>query len=360
MSQSPLAKASRLRVALIGFGFVGKTFHAPLITSVPSLELAVIASSDSDKVHSLYPKVEVIASAEAAIKHPDIDLVVIASPNPTHAPLAKMALLANKHVIVDKPFTLDLAEARELIQLAEQQQRLLSVFHNRRWDSDFLSVKQLIESGKIGRVAQFESRIDRFRPQVRDRWREQAQPGSGLWFDIGPHLIDQSLQLFGLPDSVEGNITALREGAQIDDWAHVVLNYPKHRVILHSSMLAAGGSHRFIVQGTEGSLVKQYADQQEAQLVAGHSPSDEIWGKDEDPTLYYSVQGDVTSLATPSGDQSLYYQGIAKAILEGAANPVTGLEALAVMAVIEAAVKASQSGIRQQLALTEQEAKQLA
>ncbi|PLB94655.1 oxidoreductase, partial [Klebsiella pneumoniae] len=261
-----------INIALIGYGFVGKTFHAPLIRSVPGLNLAFVASRDEEKVKRDLPDVTVIASPEAAVQHPDVDLVVIASPNATHAPLARLALNAGKHVVVDKPFTLDMQEARELIALAEEKQRLLSVFHNRRWDSDYLGIRQMIEQGTLGAVKHFESHFDRFRPEVRVRWREQNVPGSGLWFDLGPHLIDQALQLFGLPQSVQGNIATLRDGAEINDWAHVVLNYPAHKVILHCSMLVAGGSSRFTVHGDKGSVIKARADQQESQLLAGVVP----------------------------------------------------------------------------------------
>lgn len=230
-----LMSNNTINIALIGYGFVGKTFHAPLIRSVPGLNLAFVASRDEEKVKRDLPDVTVIASPEAAVQHPDVDLVVIASPNATHAPLARLALNAGKHVVVDKPFTLDMQEARELIALAEEKQRLLSVFHNRRWDSDYLGIRQVIEQGTLGAVKHFESHFDRFRPEVRVRWREQNVPGSGLWFDLGPHLIDQALQLFGLPQSVQGNIATLRDGAEINDWAHVVLNYPAHKVILHCS-----------------------------------------------------------------------------------------------------------------------------
>lgn len=210
--------AAPLQVALIGYGFVGKAFHAPLINSVPGLELSVVSSRDADKVHADLPQVQVIADPLEAIRHPQVDLVVIASPNATHAPLAKAALAAGKDVVVDKPFTLDLAEARELIALAEKHGRLLSVFQNRRWDSDYLGVKQVIEQGLIGQVSHFESHIDRYRPQVRVRWREQNLPGSGLWFDLGPHMVDQALQLFGLPLSVQANIATLRANAEVNDW----------------------------------------------------------------------------------------------------------------------------------------------
>ncbi|MBT0726572.1 oxidoreductase [Rosenbergiella australiborealis] len=359
MSESTPEKSPRLGVALIGYGFVGKTMHAPFITATEGLELVVVASSNSQKVHNDFPSVQVTDSVDAAITHPDVDLVVIASPNQTHFPLAKRALEAKKHVVVDKPFTLNLEDARELINLATQQQCLLSVFQNRRWDSDFLAMKTYIEAGKIGKVVHFESHIDRFRPKVLDRWREQSQPGSGLWFDIGPHLVDQALQLFGLPETVEANISLLREGAQADDWAHVILNYPNHRVILHCSMMTAGGHLRFVAHGTEGSLVKTSPDQQEPQLLAGILPHSEQWGKDSDETIYYPADGKKTLLPTPAGDQCLFYQGIYNALRNGGKNPVSGLEGLAVMAVIDAAFKASHSGQRQTLALSPQEVSQL-
>lgn len=264
--------ARPLQMALIGYGFVGKAFHAPLINAVPGLELSVVASRDAAKVHADLPHAQVIADPLEAIRRPEVDLVVIASPNDTHAPLALAALEAGKHVVVDKPFTLDLAQARTLIAAAEKHDRLLSVFQNRRWDSDFLGVKQVIEQGLIGKVTHFESHIDRYRPEVRVRWREQNLPGSGLWFDLGPHMVDQALQLFGLPHSVQANIATLRPNAEVNDWAHVVLNYPTHRVILHGSMLVAGGVARFTVHGEKGSVVKARADGQESQLLAGVTP----------------------------------------------------------------------------------------
>lgn len=344
-----------INIALIGYGFVGKTFHAPLIRSVEGLKLAVVASGDEEKVKRDIADVTVIASPEAAIQHPDIDLVVIASPNATHAPLAKLALNAGKHVVVDKPFTLDMQEARELIALAEEKQLLLSVFHNRRWDSDFLGIKQAIDQGLIGNVKHFESHFDRFRPEVRVRWREQNVPGSGLWFDLGPHLIDQALQLFGLPQSVQGNIATLRQGAEINDWAHVVLNYPQHKVILHCSMLVAGGVSRFTVHGDKGSVVKQKADQQESQLLAGVLPGSDSWGHDDDSLVVFDASSQPRAIPAPPGDQRQYYINVRDALTGKIDNPVSPLQALAVMAVLEAAVQSAQSGTRQTLALTADE-----
>ncbi|MGN7788348.1 oxidoreductase [Enterobacter sp. 22452] len=348
-------KAKTINIALIGYGFVGKTFHAPLIQSIEGLTLAVVSSRDEEKVKRDLPNVLVVATPEEAIQHPDVDLVVIASPNATHAPLAALALNAGKHVVVDKPFTLDMQEARELIALADEKQRLLSVFHNRRWDSDFLGIKQVIEEGRLGKVKLFESHIDRFRPEVRVRWREQNVPGSGLWFDLGPHLIDQTLQLFGLPQSVQGNIATLRDGAEINDWAHVVLNYPEHKVILHASMLVAGGTSRFTVHGDKASVVKARIDQQEAQLLTGIIPGSESWGEDSDDMVLFNAAGDATRLKTPKGDQRQYYINVRDALTGTIGNPVHPVEALAVMAVLEAAVKSSETGTTQTLDLTAEE-----
>ena len=344
-----------LNAVLIGYGFAGKTFHAPLLSATPGLNLYAIASSDAAKVHADFPAMQVIGDPQQAIAHPDIDLVVIASPNTTHAPLARQALEAGKHVVVDKPFTLDMQEARELIALAQEKRLLLSVFHNRRWDSDYLGVRQAIEQGLVGKVVQFESHIDRFRPQVRVRWREQNVPGSGLWFDLGPHLIDQALQLFGLPESVQGNIAALRDKAEVNDWAHVILNYPAHRVILHCSMLVAGGVSRFSVHGTKGSLIKARADRQESQLLAGVTPGSAGWGEDDDALVLYSGEEAPRQLPTPAGDQRQYYLQIARALSGQQQNPVPAQQALAVMAVLEAAVKAAESGQAQQPALNAEE-----
>lgn len=345
-----------VRVALLGYGYVGKTFHIPLIQATPGFELRVIASSKREELNVILPSVRVIDDAFDAIHQPDIELVVIATPNATHAPLAKAALEAGKHVVIDKPFTLDLSEARELIALAEKQQRLLSVFHNRRWDSDYLGIKDAIKQGAVGEVVHFESHFDRFRPEVRVRWREQNIPGSGLWFDLGPHLIDQALQLFGLPDKVRADIATLRPGGQANDWAHVILEYPTKRVLLHGSMLVAGGVPRFVVHGNKGSLVKWKADQQEAQLIAGVTPGSECWGEDQDDFLFYDASAEnPVHISAPRGDQRGYYVGVHQALRHGKPNPVAAHEALAVMAILETAVLSAQQGVALPVQLTEEE-----
>ncbi|WP_266160636.1 oxidoreductase [Dyella silvatica] len=347
--------AAPTRIALIGYGFVGKTFHAPLIAAVDGLELTVVASRDADKVHADLPAVEVIADAYRAVADEHVDLVVIASPNDTHAPLARAALEAGKHVVVDKPFTLDLAAARELAALAARHGRVLSVFQNRRWDSDYLGVRQVIEQGLLGRLAHVESHFDRFRPEPRVRWRESAGAGGGLWYDLGPHLIDQALQLFGLPQRIQAHMAIQRDGGQATDWAQVLLDYGSLRVILHASMLVAGGGARFILHGSRGSLLKPLADRQEAQLLAGVRPGAAGWGEDPDDMLFYDGSGQVSRLPTPAGDQRRYYAMLRDALCGQGANPVSPLQAITVMAVLEAAIEAATSGRSVTLSLSDEE-----
>lgn len=215
-----------IRVGLVGYGYASKTFHAPLISGTSGLALTMVSSSDAAKVHADWPGVKVVSAASELLDDPEIDLVVIATPNDTHFPLAKAALEAGKHVVVDKPFTVTLSQARELESLAKHCGRVLSVFHNRRWDSDFLTVRTLINEGQLGEVCYFESHFDRFRPQVRQRWREQAGPGSGIWYDLGPHLLDQAVALFGLPVSITVDLAQLRPGAQSTDYFHACWPIP--------------------------------------------------------------------------------------------------------------------------------------
>lgn len=345
-----------LRVALVGYGFAGRTFHAPLLSRVPGLHLHTVVSGDAGKVHADLAGVRVLGRPEQAFADDAIDLVVIATPNDTHAPLARAALDAGRNVVVDKPFTTTLPEARALAALAQARDRLLSVFHNRRWDSDFLGVRQAIADGLVGDVAHLESHFDRFRPQVRARWREQSGAGGGLWWDLGPHLVDQALQLFGLPDSVQASFAAQRDGAQAVDWAHVVLAWGARRAVLHGSMLVAGGSARFTVHGSRGSLVKPRIDPQEAQLLRGMRPGDPGWGEDDDALLLYD-DSDAPAVALPtlSGDQRAYYVAVRDALLGRGENPVTPLQAIAVMAVLEAAEASAREGRALPLALTDAE-----
>lgn len=325
-----------------------------MITATPGLELVAVASTRPADVDADYPGVDVV-DPDRLIARADVDLVVIASPNDTHRPLAEAALRAGHHVVVDKPFTLSLDEARAVVATADRRQRIVSVFQNRRWDSDYLGVKQVIDSGLIGEVAHFESHIDRFRPNPRDRWRENPGSGAGLWFDLGPHLTDQALQLFGLPEAVTADFGCLRAGSNTDDWAHVLLDYPRSRVILHGSMLAAGAHTRFIVHGTHGTVVKRGSDIQEAQLKDGIAPGGPGWGADPDDLDLYDAAGAHRRCPTPPGDQLQYYRELQRAITAGGPNPVPPQQILAVMAVIEAARISAHTGRRTELSLTPDE-----
>ncbi|MFQ2823940.1 MULTISPECIES: oxidoreductase [Aeromonas] len=341
-----------LNAALVGYGFAGKTFHAPFLSTTPGLSLSWVVSRDAAKVQADLPGCRV-GSLEQVLSDDSVDLVVIATPNDTHAPLARQALLAGKHVVIDKPFALDLAEAQALVELAEKQQRLLSIFHNRRWDGDFLTVRRLIAEGTLGQIAQFESHFDRYRPEVRQRWREAGGPGSGLWFDLGPHVLDQALQLFGQPDWFQADLAEQRPGALADDYFHVVLGYGERygelRVVLHGSCLVSASMPRFIVHGSQGSFVKFGMDVQEDQLKLGKRPPAADWGVDGEPgQLSRIVDGQLQqqSVVGEAGDYGTYYRGVCAAIKGEGSNPVPASEALAVMALLDLARQSHLEGKR--------------
>ena len=327
-----------IRVGLIGYGYASKTFHAPLICGTPGMTLAAVASSDENKVHADWPAMPVVSGPERILNDPNIDLVVIPTPNDTHFPLAKAALEAGKHVVVDKPFTVTLSQARELEALAKSGGRLLSVFHNRRWDSDFLTVKALINEGLLGEVGYFESHFDRYRPQVRNRWREQGGPGSGIWYDLAPHLLDQVVNLFGLPVSMQVDLAQLRPGSQSTDYFHAVLAWPQRRVVLHGTLVAAAETARFIIHGSRGSYVKYGLDPQEERLKSGERLPQEDWGYDmRDGVLTRAEGEDITeeSWLTLPGNYPAYYAAIRDALNGSGTNPVPASQAIQIMELIE-------------------------
>lgn len=337
--------AETIGIGLIGYGFAGKTLHAPLINATPGLRLAAVSSRDAGKVHGDLPTLKVVTEPGAVINDPAVDLVVIPTPNETHFPLAKQALAAGKHVVVDKPFTVTLSQAYELKQLAESRKLLLSVFHNRRWDSDFLTVKKLIRDGVLGDVVYFNSQYDRFRPQVMPRWREQPGAGSGIWYDLAPHLIDQVIQIFGMPVAINADLALLRPGALTDDYFHANLIYPQRRVVLHGGMLAAAATPRFTVHGTQGSFVKFGLDTQEACLKAGDFPPRPGWGVDAQDGILTLPQGEAMSekpVPSQSGNYPAYYAAIRDAVLGVGDNPVTPASAIQVMELIELGVLSSE------------------
>ena len=336
---------NRIKIALHGFGYAGRTFHAPLISACAEMDLTTVISSQGAAVAEVLPDAKVVSSLDEALADQTIDLVVLATPNDGHAAQAEAVLRAGKAVVVDKPFTLTLAEAEHLAALADATGQLLSVFHNRRWDADFLTLRHLIETDRLGPVRRMESHFNRYRPQVRDRWREGSGPGAGLWYDLGPHLIDQALCLLGLPKAISCDLATLRPGGLATDYAHAVLIYEDRRVVLHADMVTPSSDLRFAVHGARASWFSSGLDVQEDQLKAGQTPGDAGWGHDPRPgQIIDGASREVEALPHLIGDYGAYYSAIAKALRGQGPNPVTPDQAVAVMQVLEAGLRSAETG----------------
>lgn len=327
----------RIRVGLIGYGLAGATFHAPLIAAAPELTLAAVVTSRAQAVRNDWPEAAVVADPEALFTDPAIDLVVIATPNITHAPLAERALRAGKHVVVDKPFTLRSAEADALASLAAAQGRVLTVFHNRRYDGDFLTLKQLLADGELGHLSFFASAWNRFRPDVKDRWKERDSEGGGTLYDLGSHLLDQALQLFGPPETLFADLAAQRKGSDVIDYVHLVLTYGALRVILHADSLAADPGPRFVVRGDQKSFTKPGFDPQEDMLKAGVRPGDPAWG--HEPEEHWGRLSDGRAIPTLPGCSERFYRELTGALRGHGDPPVRAHDAGLVIRLIEAALE---------------------
>ncbi|GGO89395.1 oxidoreductase [Marinobacterium nitratireducens] len=335
-----------IRTAVIGYGLSARVFHLPFIRQTPELELVAI-SSRQPELRQDYPHLGLFRDGAALIDGSDAELVVITSPNDSHFALARRALEAGKHVLVEKPFVVSAAEGEALIELAASRQRALAVYHNRRFDGDFLTLQQLLQSGRLGEVRYFESHFDRFRPEPRARWREQAGVGSGILFDLGPHLIDQALALFGTPQAISARCRELREGAESTDFFHLMLHYPQHEVVLHSSPFCASPTLRFMVQGTQGSYCKYGLDPQEDALRAGHAPEGADWGLE--PAVQYGqlhTADGCETVATRPGDYRQFYRALVRALEHGDPLPVSLEDALLGIRLIELALRSSREGRR--------------
>lgn len=334
-----------IKTALIGYGLSARVFHLPFLTASASYAVTAISSSQGDKIRADFPSVQVYDSPEALIRRCDADLVVITAPNHVHYELAASALSHGRDVLLEKPFVTLSSQGEKLIELAERYQRLLCVYHNRRRDGDFLTLRELIDSDRVGRVRYFKSHIDRFNPTVRERWREQPGPGAGMLYDLGPHLIDQMLCLFGPPDAVTGHCHALREGSEVDDFFHVVCHYPQRLVELQSSPFHAGPMVRYELQGDRGRYVKLGMDPQEERLRAGHPPGHPDRAKptsEQDGMLY--TETDAIRVPTVTGGYQHFYARLASAIENRDQPPVTPAEALQGIRLIELILESSRTG----------------
>jgi scyllo-inositol 2-dehydrogenase (NADP+) len=336
-------------VGLAGYGLGGSVFHAPLIQAEPGLRLHAVVTSRDEQVRRELPGVGVVGSAAELLEDPAVELVVVAAPNAVHHQLAAAALRAGRHVVVDKPLALSTADADELIGLAEATDRRLSVFHNRRWDSDYLTVRRCLEAGVLGDVSSFTSRYDRFRPLPKGSWKEEDVPGSGVLWDLGPHLIDQALQLFGLPETVWADVGVQRPGVAAVDYLHLALGYGRLRVLLHAGMEVRDPGPRFEVHGDRGSFVKHGMDLQEQALRAGGRPGDPGWGS-EPPDRHGTLTGEVAGLElrgrleSVPGDYGAFYAAMAAAIRGDGPVPVPAAEARDVVMVIELALASAREG----------------
>ena len=332
-----------INVGLVGFGMSAQVFHAPFLDVHPNFKITKVVERHDQKSKGKYPYVEVVNDISDLLHDSGIDLIVITTPNTTHLPLARAALEAGKHVILEKPFTISTSDADQLISLAEKHHRVLSVFQNRRWDGDFLTVQKILESGYLGRLVEFESHFDRFRNyQKPNAWREENLPGSGILYDLGPHLIDQALVLFGLPEAVMADIRYQRDGSQTDDQFELVLNYPNLKVTLKAGMLVRESLPRFILQGTDGSFIKYGLDPQEAALKQGTIPAGPDWGM-EPAGSWGKLNTEIDELhfegriETKAGCYQKYYDDIYSAITENTEPIVTAQQARNIIHIIELA-----------------------
>jgi predicted dehydrogenase len=347
-------------VGVIGYGLGGRVFHAPFVSAVPGLKLVSIMTSKGDDAAKAYSSARISRSIDDLLGDKSIELVVVSTPNETHFDIASRALNAGKHVVIDKPFAATSAEARQLADLASSKGLLVVPFHNRRWDGDFLTVRKILADGSLGRVVTFESHFDRFRPTPRENtWKEAGNPANGMLFDLGPHLLDQVLAVFGAPEAVTASVRSDRDQTEIEDAFDITLHYPAANgkgLLAHcrSSYLACINAPRFLLHGTHGSFIKFGLDPQEPALVGGAkvprmgSPDrwleekESAWGK----LAVAPVLSDPTMLVekvikTESGDYRGFYANVRDAILGKAPLAVTPEDGYRVIRLLELARESS-------------------
>lgn len=313
-----------LNTALIGFGLAGKTFHAPLLSATKSIALRKIMTSKSDEAKALYPDAEVINDFEQALTE-DIDLIVLATPNKFHFEQAQRVIEAKKSLVVDKPLTPTLKQAKEIEKLANEKNVFVTVFHNRRFDGDFLTIKNLINQDRLGRITYFESNFHRFRPQVDfSNWRETTDDGGGVFFDLAPHLIDQAVDIFGPPLKVFADLERIRDDAKNIDAMHLIMAYDKKRIHLNASTVTKNPMNRFVVHGTRGSFTKKGMDPQEQNLKQGMQADHLQIGQDQEDFYGLLMADKSEKIKTWDGHYLGFYQNIVD-VLENKKEPIVSL-----------------------------------
>lgn len=338
----------QINTALCSYGMSGVVFHGPLLEAHSAYKISKILERTRNESKGKHPGSEIVRDYKLILEDPDIELVVINTPDHLHFEMCAQAIEAGKHVVVEKPFTLKAADADILIDLARQKRIILSVFHNRRWDGGFLTVKQLIESGKLGRLVDFESHFDRFRTYIQESWKDRSN-GTGTLYNLGSHLVDQALTLFGMPERLFCDSRMLRDGAKTDDSYDLFLHYPDFKCLLRSSYLVKEPGPRFILHGTNGSFLKWGVDHQEADLKAGLSPNSANWGEEPESMwgkINTTFQGEelLGTERTIPGNYLDYYDNIYEVIRNNQALQVSAEQARDVIRIIEAAYRSSREG----------------
>jgi scyllo-inositol 2-dehydrogenase (NADP+) len=330
---TPSPSDSPIATGLLAYGMSGKLFHAPFLALHPGFELRAVVERHQQRMAADYPHISSQPSTAALLADPTLELVVVNTPNDTHHDLTRQALLAGKHVLVEKPVATSVAQWHALMALARQQGRHLLAYQNRRWDTDFAAVRRVVQSGQLGRLIEVHFRYDRFRPVLHTKvFKEDGRPGSGLLYDLGPHLLDQAISLFGKPLAVEKTTGSFRQGSQVDDCFTLQLRYPQGlNVWLSGSLLVTDPGPAFVLHGTLGSYQKYRTDPQEAQLLAGMRPNDPAYGRESadqagrlvlaDPAGHNHVLPPVADVAAPSTFMGLF-EAVYQTIRHGQPYPV--------------------------------------
>jgi predicted dehydrogenase len=341
-----MEKERKIVAAMTSFGMSGLVFHGPLLDVHQGFHLKSVLQRTKDTAKEKYVDIEIARTIEDLVQDPAVDLVIVNATNDTHFTHAKMALEAGKHVVIEKPMTNTIEEGKELIRLAREKNLVLSVFQNRRWDSDFLTLREIMEEGLLGRIVEFNGSWDRYRNYIQpNTWKEEMGPGSGLLYNLGPHLIDQAIVLFGAPDAVSADIRSMRTDSRVDDFFEVYLQYKEVKVRMHSSYLVREPYPRFTVHGTLGSFVKYGLDA----LKVGDLPGAPGWGIEDESiwgTLNTEINGEhvVRKMESEPGNYLAFYDNIYNAIVKGAELAVTPQEALMNIHAIELAFESSREG----------------
>ncbi len=333
--------------ALASYGMSGQVFHAPFIEAHPGFQLKYIVERTNSWSAARYPSSIIARSFAEVLQDEEVELVVVNTPNQLHAPMAKQALLVGKHVIVEKPFSITVEEGKEVMNIAAQQQKTLNVFHNKRFEGEFKTVRQLIQDKVLGKLSLFETHFDRYRPEIGSKkWKEEDVPGAGLLYDLGPHMIDQALVLFGWPIAITGDLQKQREGSQVIDYFHITLHYQQHDAIVTAGMFADGPVMKYLIKGSEGVYAKYGADPQEALLKQGVLPTTHGWGKEASSQWGKITNkiGEESFVPTAVGTYMDYYESVYQTIRHGAAQAVRAEEALNTIAVIQLAHQSSEAG----------------